>query len=219
MTDTSANLYGGAGSSVLSDAESLTMIEQLVGRAEMALLITLNKAAGAIYRDSQAHVPEAPEHNPGNRPAPYPEWSLADSATVTYATPEDPSIAVEYPGPYAAAQEAGEMVYESKTGKTVEWKAENYSVPGTGPRFLENAIKNVIPQLPEALGVEGRRVFGDIPGPVISAASAQEEGYTIERQALPTGDIKQVETVEQTKTDSFSGKLQIPEGEFGGGEE
>lgn len=61
---------------------------------------------------------------------------------------------------YAAAQEAG-FAWMTRGTTSYEWKARHYTTPGTGPHFLESALKAMARHnLERKVGEEIAKVFG-----------------------------------------------------------
>lgn len=182
---------------MLTDAETIDMIYELVGRANLAMVETLNAAASAIYEGSEKEVPKSEDHRMDR--ANYPSESLAEGAFIREATPESHVAQVVYQGPYAGAQEAGMMMYEDHAGKTVDWEVEQYTTEGTKSHFLEDAGKAVLGMIGEELGIQGRIAFGDIPGLVTSTSSLQAAGLREENMAPPVGEVEAAMNAEAMK--------------------
>lgn len=136
-------------------AKTGAMVEELIGKARVAMAEYLNETAAEIFDQSQKEVPKSLDHQPRPNDPNYPEESLEETGRVSEATAAQPRNAlgqfatyaeedmvatIEYDSPYAAAQHEGEMTYE-RNGKTIEWKATNYTTPGTKKKYLEDPLK------------------------------------------------------------------------------
>lgn len=147
----------------MASLETDLLVGELIGRAHIAAAEAINAAAEAVFTRSQQRVPRSEAHaekvarEGGN----YPEKPLSDSGEVILATPDSLVATVIYRSPYAASQEIGEMVYDSsRAGRPVDWQAKQYTTPGTGPRYLDTSVKEILPGLPGELEVQARVQFG-----------------------------------------------------------
>lgn len=172
-----------------SEISTAAITEDLIGRANLAMINTLNVAARAIYQRSQKRVPRSQDHQVRPGDPEYPEEPLADTGRVVEATPEDHVAQVQYDSPYATAQEVGRMTYQSRSGKEVEWQAMNYTTPGTGAHYLSESAKEILGQIPEELAIQGRMALGEYPGPVVSKSEVQSLGRRELMKPPPTGEI------------------------------
>lgn len=57
---------------------------------------------------------------------------------------------VAFDTPYAAAQHEGHAIMH-RGGTEYEWRARKWSVPGTGPKYLENPLKEMAPRYVRAI--------------------------------------------------------------------
>jgi hypothetical protein len=194
-------------------AETTAMVEELVGRAHLAMINTLNGAAEKIYAESQKVVPKSKDHHTRQAHASYPAEPLASRGFVSRATVESPVAQIGYDSPYAAAQEVGRMVYESRGGKPVDWQAKHYSTPGTRSRYLEDSAKMVLAEIPEELAIQGRIAVGDLPGLITPHSELQEMGHVAGQQPLPSGEIEQAMSQEQVKATQVAYLQKPPAGE------
>lgn len=177
------------------------MVEDVLGRAELALLRTINLAAGKVFEEAQIHVPKSGEHQPRPGDPSYPEKPLEESGRIEEATPGNPRAEVIYDSPYAKPQEVGEMVYH-RGEKEVHWVAEHYTTPGTGAHFLGDALKLVAGQLEVETAVQSRIAFGEVAGPVSSRSSIRAAARQEEILPAPTGQLSQTMRQSQTKVDN-----------------
>lgn len=190
----------------LSDAETIALVEELVGRANLAMINTLNVAAEKIFEQSQIEVPKSGDHQTGdNRP----DYTLAESGRVVYATPESPVAQIVYEDIYATAQEIGHMVYRRESGSTVDWQASYYTTPGTKARYLEDPGKAILAQIPEELAIQGRIALGELPGLIEPRSSLKAAGTREQEMSLPTGEVATFMNIEQEKAQQAT-MLQTP---------
>lgn len=196
-------------SEMLSDAETISMVEELVGRANLAMVNTLNVAARKIYEQSQIEVPKSGAHEPRADSPDYPVLSLQESGKVVEATPESHVAQIVYDSPYAAAQEVGQMTYQTKTGAEVHWVAGGYTTPGTKSRYLEDPGKAILAQIPEELAIQGRIALGELPGLIESRSTLKAAGTREELMPMPSGPIAAFITQEEAKAQTAT-YLQTP---------
>lgn len=189
-------------------AETVAMVEELVGRAHLAVLNTLNGAAEKIYAESEKQVPKSEAHKEDRRGS-YPRQDLSERGTIARATIENPVAQVIYDSPYAKSQEVGHMTYETKTGTRVDWRARRYTTPGTKARYLEDPGKMILAMVPEELAIQGRIAVGDLPGLITPQGELQAMGRLAQQQPLPTGAVSETMTEEQVKATQVS-YLQVP---------
>lgn len=187
-----------------SDARTVEMVEQLVGRAQLAMVNFLNEAAQEIHHRAQEEVPKSEGHHERPGHPNYPPESLEEASYVVSATVETLQSHVVYPGPYAAAQEVGRMEYRSRGGKAVEWEAEHYTTTGTKSHYLADAGKSAMGGLPEQLAIEGHRAFGDIPGVVVTPQSMTSAGRRAEAAPEVQGEIGRISQRESVTIQSVS---------------
>lgn len=63
---------------------------------------------------------------------------------------------VRFDTPYAAAQHEGHAIMH-RGGKTYEWVARQWSVPGTGPKYLEGPTTEMLPRYVRAIAASVAR--------------------------------------------------------------
>lgn len=104
-------------------------------------------------------VERAPEGvgGPGIRPSEDP-GRLRASGHVTPIEIEGSRLTgkVAFDTPYAAAQHEGHAIMH-RGGKTYEWVARQWSVPHTGPKYLENPLKEMAPRYVRAIAANVAR--------------------------------------------------------------
>ena len=137
-----------------------TLYEDLITRANLALVTYLNEAAQEIYEQSQIEVPKSEDHEVRPNDPSYPTVPLQETGEVIEATVEDPVATVVYNSPYATAQHEGDMRYQDHS-KEVEWHVTQYTTPGTKKKYLEDPLKAVIARSEEELGMAASMAFSE----------------------------------------------------------
>lgn len=126
--------------------------ERIFAAGKQGLEISLHDLLGRA-------VERAPEGvgGPGIAPSEDP-GRLRASGHVTEIEQEGGRLVghVRFDTAYAAAQHEGHAIMH-RAGKTYEWRARQWSVPGTGPKYLENPLKEMAPRYVRAIAANVAR--------------------------------------------------------------
>lgn len=119
--------------------------DELVRRSKIAAARAVNRAAAEVKVTALQRTPML-------------EGPLRASMRVEDAEVEHLRARISFNTAYAAAQHEG-VAYQQRGEKIVHWQAEHWTTPGTGPKYLESALHDLLPRYHSYAEYELRRMF------------------------------------------------------------